>query len=88
MGKIEEHKGKRYLMVNDYMLDKVLDKIKEIIGIAKEVVYVTIGNPAFCFFLYLIGVHFRGELQHLGDISEKKTKCWPIRTQERGGVRL
>ena len=35
MGKIEEHKGKRYLMVNDYMLDKVLDKIKETIDISK-----------------------------------------------------
>ena len=35
MGKIEEHKGKRYLMVNDYMLDKVLDKIKETICIVK-----------------------------------------------------
>ena len=29
MGKIEEHEGKKYLMVNDYMLNKVLDKIKE-----------------------------------------------------------
>ena len=29
MGKIEEHEGKKYLMVNDYMLKKVLDKIKE-----------------------------------------------------------
>ena len=33
MGKIKESKGKKYLMVDDYMLDKVLDKIKEIIGI-------------------------------------------------------
>ena len=31
--------------------------------------YVTIGNPAFCLFLYLIGVHFRGELHHGGDAS-------------------
>ena len=30
MGKIEERKGK-YLAVEDYMLDKVLNKIKEII---------------------------------------------------------
>ena len=36
MVKTEEHKGKKYLMVNDYMLDKVLDKIKETIGIAKR----------------------------------------------------
>ena len=28
-------KEKKYLMVNDDMLDKVLDKIKETIGIAK-----------------------------------------------------
>ena len=27
-----------------------------------EVVYVTIGNPAFCLVLYLTGVHFRAEL--------------------------
>ena len=35
-----------------------------------EGVYVTIGNPAFSVFLYLTGVHFRGELQHGGDVSE------------------
>ena len=35
MGKIKEHEGKTYLMVYDYMLDKVLDTIKEIVGIAK-----------------------------------------------------
>ena len=32
---IEEHEGKSYLMVDDYMLDKVLDKTKEILGIKK-----------------------------------------------------
>ena len=31
-----------------------------------EVVYVTIGNPDFCLALYFTGVHFRGELQHVG----------------------
>ena len=31
--KIEEHEGKKYLMVDVYMLRKVLDKIKEIINI-------------------------------------------------------
>ena len=31
MGKIGEHEGKKYLMVDDYVLDKVLDNIKEII---------------------------------------------------------
>ena len=36
-------------------------------------VYVTTGNPAFCLFLYLTGVHFRGELQHGGDVSQQKS---------------
>ena len=31
--KVEEHEENKYLMVDDYMADKVLDKIKEIIGI-------------------------------------------------------
>ena len=30
--RIEEPEGNIYLMVDDYMLDKVLDKIKELIG--------------------------------------------------------
>ena len=38
----------------------------------------TIGNPVFCLLLYLTGVHFRGELQHGGDISQQKVKCRPI----------
>ena len=29
MRQIKEHEGKKYLMVNDNMIDKVLDKIKE-----------------------------------------------------------
>ena len=33
--KIEKHKRKKYLMVDYYMLDKVLDKIKEMINIEK-----------------------------------------------------
>ena len=40
-----------------------------------EVVYVTIGKPAFCLFLSLTGVHFRGELQQVGDVIEQKVKC-------------
>ena len=52
------------------------------------VVYVTTGNPLFCLFLYLTGVHFRCAWQHVGDVSEQKFKCWPIRTREAGGVRL
>ena len=32
-------------------------------------------NPGFFLFLYLTGAHFRGELQHIGDVSEQKIKC-------------
>ena len=35
IGKIEEHEGENYLMLDDYMLNKVLDNIKEIRGIEK-----------------------------------------------------
>ena len=35
MGKIEEHERKKYFIVDVYMLDKVLDKFKGIIGIEK-----------------------------------------------------
>ena len=35
MGKIEECKAKKQLVVDDHMLDKVLDEIKEIVGIEK-----------------------------------------------------
>ena len=48
----------------------------------------TIGNPAFCLALYLTGVHFRGELQHVGHVGEQKIKCWPIKAREIAGVRL
>ena len=37
-----------------------------------EVVYVTIENSAFCLALYLIGVHFRGELQHFCHVGGQK----------------
>ena len=40
----------------------------------------TIGNPAFCLFLYLTGIHFRGELQNGGDVSQQKINCRPIKT--------
>ena len=53
-----------------------------------EVFYLTIGNPTFCLAWYLTGVHFRRELQHVGDISEQKIKCRPISTWEIGGARL
>ena len=48
----------------------------------------TIVLPAFCLFLYLTGVHFRGKLQHGGDVSQQKIKCRPIRTRETGGASL
>ena len=54
----------------------------------REGVYVTTVYPAFCLFLYLTVLHFRGELQHRGDISQQKIKCRPIRTREIGGVLL
>ena len=48
----------------------------------------TIGNPALCLFLYLTGVHFRGELKQGGDVSQQETNCRPIRTREIDGVSL
>ena len=51
-------------------------------------VSVTIRNLAFCLALHLTGVHFRGEFQHVGDVSKQKFKCRQIRTREIGGVRL
>ena len=50
------------LSVSGYDLENGRTQCKE------EVVYVTIGNLAFCLFLYLTEVHFRGELQHVGDV--------------------
>ena len=47
----------------------------------------TIRNPTFCLVFYLTVVHFQGELQHVGNVSEQKIKCRPIRTQEIAGVR-
>ena len=35
MERIEEHEGKKYLMVDEYILNKVFDKITEIISIEK-----------------------------------------------------
>ena len=35
MGTFDEPEGKKYLMFDDYMLDKVLGKIKMIIGIGR-----------------------------------------------------
>ena len=55
-----------------------------------EVVYVTIGNLAFCLAVYLTSIHFWGKFQHFGmsRVSKEKNKCRPIRTKEIGGVRL
>ena len=35
MGKIKEDERKKYFMVDDYMLNKILEKIKETIDIVK-----------------------------------------------------
>ena len=35
MERIEKHERKQYVIVHDYMLNKVLDKIIEVIGIEK-----------------------------------------------------
>ena len=40
-----------------------------------EVVYMAIGKAPFCLALYLTGVHFRGVLQHVGEVNEQKIKC-------------
>ena len=56
------------------------------IGLA--VVYMVLRNPAFCLFLYLPGVHFRGEFTARWWRHKQKIKCWPIRTREIDGVRL
>ena len=45
----------------------------------------TIGNLTFCLSLYLTGVHFRGELQHSGQVIEQ-IKFQPIRTREIAGL--
>ena len=39
-----------------------------------EVVYVPNWYPAFCLTFHLTGVHFLGKLQHIGDISEQKSR--------------
>ena len=33
MRKIDSHEGKKYLTVDNYMLEKLIDKYKEVIGI-------------------------------------------------------
>ena len=52
MGKIEEYEGKEYLLVDDYMLGKVLDKVKNIIGIENfydtQNLIATDGKLAYC----------------------------------------
>ena len=63
-------------------------KVRSTVVCITEVVYVTIGNPAFCLTWYLTGVHFRGELQNFDHMGEQKIKCRPIRTREMAGVRL
>ena len=35
MGKFAEHEGKKYLIIDDFMLDKLLDRIEDITGFEK-----------------------------------------------------
>ena len=44
--------------------------------------------PAFYLIFCLTGVHFRGDLRHIGDVSEHKFKYGPIRTKEITEIRL
>ena len=46
--------------------------MKHASGLQYDVVYVTIGCPAFCLALYLTGVHFRDELQH--ELSDNQSE--------------
>ena len=48
-----------------------------------EVAYETIGNPTSCPALYLTGVRFRGDLQHVGHVGGQKINCRYIRTREK-----
>ena len=55
-----------------------------------EGVYVRFVHPAFYLFLYLTGVHFRGELQHGGDVSQQKISkksVWTNQNSRNSGVR-
>ena len=63
---------KRSLYVT--IMSRTSFRVNPLYSLSEEVVYVTIENPAFCLFLYLTGVHFRGELQPVGDVSEQKLK--------------
>ena len=47
-----------------------------------RVIYLTIGKPAFGHAFYLTSIHFRGKLQHVGNVGEQKIKFRPIRTRE------
>ena len=53
-----------------------------------EILYVTVGNSAFCLPFYLASLHFWGELQHFGLVREQKIKRWPIRTREIADIKL
>ena len=53
-----------------------------------EVVFVIIGNPAFCLAFYLACAHFQSELKHVGHVGEQNINHWRIRTRETGGVKL
>ena len=54
----------------------------------KDAVYVTNWYPALFLTFRLTGALFRGELQHVRDVSEQKFKYGSIKTQEVTDIRL
>ena len=58
-----KQKSKQHFVINSNI------RLKSIIT---EAVFAAIGNPAFCLYLYLTGVHFRGDLQHVLTPVNKK----------------
>ena len=76
------------MVTEKFQTKSKIDSAKITANTCVEVVDVTIRKPSFCLSWYLTGEHFWGKLQHVGDVSEQKVKCGPIRTREIVGVRL
>ena len=88
MVKTEEHKGKKYLMVNDYMLDKVLDKIKETIGIAKRLSMWQLATQLFASFYIWLAYIFEASYSTLVTSVRRKLSVDESELKKEGGVRL
>ena len=67
-------KNSKFFFNNPDISAHISAKNQLILVYGLESVYVTIGNPAFCLFLYFINVQFRSELRHVGDFSEPGIK--------------